>query len=56
MDPAVREGGDLGQPVTISKPQSPVSLALREITENVAARISVAAVRKCYPDQHHWLG
>jgi len=46
MDPAVREGGDLGQPVTISKPKSPVAMALREITENVAARISVAAVQQ----------
>ena len=46
MDPAVREGGDLGQPVTISKPNSPVAKALREITENVAARISVAAVQQ----------
>ena len=32
--------------MTISKPQSPVALALREITENVAARISVAAVQQ----------
>jgi ATP-binding protein involved in chromosome partitioning len=46
MDPAVREGGDLGQPVTISKPKAPVAMALREITENVAARISVAAVQQ----------
>jgi ATP-binding protein involved in chromosome partitioning len=46
MDPAVREGGDLGQPVTIAKPKAPVAMALREITENVAARISVAAVQQ----------
>jgi ATP-binding protein involved in chromosome partitioning len=46
MDPAVREGGDLGQPVTISRPETPVAKALREITENVAARISVAAVQQ----------
>lgn len=46
MDPAVREGGDLGQPVILSKPESPVAMALRALTENVAARISVAAVQQ----------
>jgi ATP-binding protein involved in chromosome partitioning len=46
MDPAVREGGDLGLPVILSKPESPVALALRALTENVAARISVAAVQQ----------
>jgi ATP-binding protein involved in chromosome partitioning len=46
MDPAVREGGDQGQPVTIAKPEAPVAKALREISENVAARISVAAVQQ----------
>lgn len=46
MDPAVREGGDLGQPVTIAKPDTPVAKALQALTENVAARISVAAVQQ----------
>jgi ATP-binding protein involved in chromosome partitioning len=46
MDPAVREGGDQGQPVILSKPESPVAMALRALTENVAARISVAAVQQ----------
>jgi len=46
MDPAVREGGDQGQPVIISKPDAPVATALRAITENVAARISVAAMQQ----------
>lgn len=46
MDPAVREGGDQGQPVVLSKPESPVAKALRALTENVAARISVAAVQQ----------
>lgn len=46
MDPAVREGGDRGQPVILSKPESPVGMALRALTENVAARISVAAVQQ----------
>ncbi|MGB3701671.1 MAG: Mrp/NBP35 family ATP-binding protein [Anaerolineales bacterium] len=45
MDPAVREGGDLGVPVTISQPDSPVSLALNAVAMDVAAKISVAAVQ-----------
>jgi ATP-binding protein involved in chromosome partitioning len=46
MDPAVREGGDQGVPVTISRPDSAVSKALRSVAEDVAARISVAAVQQ----------
>jgi ATP-binding protein involved in chromosome partitioning len=46
MDPAVREGGDKGVPVIISHPDSPVSKALRSVAEDVAARISVAAVQQ----------
>ena len=45
MDPAVREGGDQGVPVTISQPDSPVSIALNEVAMDVAAKVSVAAVQ-----------
>ena len=45
MDPAVREGGDIGVPVTISQPDSPVFLALNAVAMDVAAKISVAAVQ-----------
>jgi ATP-binding protein involved in chromosome partitioning len=45
MDPAVRQGGDAGMPVVISQPESAVALALRGIAEDVAAKVSVAAVR-----------
>ncbi len=44
MDPNVRTGGDNGVPVVISNPDSPVSKALREIAENIAAKVSVSAV------------
>jgi ATP-binding protein involved in chromosome partitioning len=44
MDPSVREGGDLGKPVTATNPQSPVAIALHKVAEDLAARISVAAV------------
>ena len=45
MDPSVREGGDAGKPVVVAKPDSPVARALRSIAEDVAAKISVAAVK-----------
>lgn len=45
MDPAVRAGGDNGIPVTISNPESAVAIALQSVTEDIAARISLAAVR-----------
>jgi ATP-binding protein involved in chromosome partitioning len=46
MDPSVRQGGDLGKPVTVTQPDSPVSQALTKIAEDVAAKISVAAVQQ----------
>jgi ATP-binding protein involved in chromosome partitioning len=45
LDPQVRVGGDNGQPVVISDPDSPVAKALNAIAEDIAAKISVAAIR-----------
>ncbi|UCD98612.1 MAG: Mrp/NBP35 family ATP-binding protein [Chloroflexota bacterium] len=45
MDPAVREGGDQGVPVTVSDPESPVSQALNAIAMDIAAKVSVAAMQ-----------
>jgi len=45
MDPSVREGGDNGKPVVITKPDSPVAQALNTIAEDVAAKVSIAAMR-----------
>ncbi len=45
MDPAVREGGDNGKPVVVTNPDSPVAQSLRTITEQLAAKISIAAVK-----------
>ena len=45
MDPSVRTGGDSGEPVIVAHPDSPVALALRHVAEDVAARISVAALQ-----------
>ncbi|MFN3741863.1 MAG: Mrp/NBP35 family ATP-binding protein [Anaerolineales bacterium] len=44
IDPRVREGGDSGQPVVVSHPDSPVAQSLRNIAEQLAARLSVAAL------------
>lgn len=45
MDPAVRQGGDHGVPVTISDPESPVSQVLNVIAMDLAAKVSVAAMQ-----------
>jgi ATP-binding protein involved in chromosome partitioning len=44
LDAKVRAGGDIGLPVVISDPDLPVSKALIEISEDIAAKISVAAL------------
>jgi ATP-binding protein involved in chromosome partitioning len=46
MDPVVRKGGDSGKPVTISHPESPVSHAFQKITEDLASKVSVAAIQQ----------
>lgn len=46
MDPAVRAGGDSGKPVTITDPECKVSEALRQVTMDLAARVSVAAMNQ----------
>jgi ATP-binding protein involved in chromosome partitioning len=44
IDQNVRIGGDSGKPIVVSHPDSPVAKAMREIAENLAAKISVAAL------------
>lgn len=41
LDPEVRMGGDSGQPIVVSRPESPAGQALSEIAGAVAARVSV---------------
>lgn len=38
---AIRQGGDTGQPLLITAPDSPQARAIRSVAENMAARISV---------------
>ncbi len=45
IDPQVRVGGDQGMPVSLSHPDSPVSKKLVEITEKIAAQVSIQAVK-----------
>ena len=44
MDQNVRIGGDTGQPIVVSYPESPVAKALTEIAQQIAAKVSVAAL------------
>jgi ATP-binding protein involved in chromosome partitioning len=45
IDPNVRIGGDDGKPVVLSSPESPVAVALKDIAQKTAARISVVALQ-----------
>lgn len=45
MDPAVREGGDQGQPVVIAHPDSPVSQTIHDLAQKIAAKLSVQALQ-----------
>ncbi len=44
IDQNVRIGGDTGKPIVVSYPESPVAKALTEITQKIAAKVSVAAL------------
>ena len=44
IDPTVREGGDSGKPIVVSNPDSAAAKALTDIAQQVAAKVSVAAL------------
>jgi ATP-binding protein involved in chromosome partitioning len=44
IDQNVRIGGDTGKPIVDSHPESPVAVALTQIAQNIAAKVSVAAL------------
>ncbi|HEY6072396.1 MAG TPA: Mrp/NBP35 family ATP-binding protein [Anaerolineales bacterium] len=44
IDQKVRIGGDSGRPIVVTDPESPVALAMTEIAQNVAAKVSVSAL------------
>mgnify|MGYP005817341513 CR=1 FL=1 len=43
METAVREGGDAGEPIVVSSPNTPAAKALCGLAQQIAARISVVA-------------
>ena len=50
MESGVRIGGDTGEPVVTSNPNSEAAKALQAIAEQVAAKISIAAHNKSMPE------
>ncbi|MBM3181955.1 MAG: Mrp/NBP35 family ATP-binding protein [Chloroflexi bacterium] len=44
IDQNVRIGGDTGKPIVVSHPESAVAKSLQEISQKIAARVSVAAM------------
>ncbi len=44
IDQNVRIGGDIGSPIVVSHPESAVAKSLQEITQRIAAQVSVAAM------------
>ncbi len=49
MEPSVRIGGDTGEPVVASRPDSEAAKALKSIAEQVAARVSIEALKQKQP-------
>jgi ATP-binding protein involved in chromosome partitioning len=50
LDVAVRVGGDTGQPVVVSAPESPAAMALRQAAETIAAALhNLSPVRSTSP-------
>jgi ATP-binding protein involved in chromosome partitioning len=41
LDPELRRGGDVGRPILIEKPDSPVAAIFRQVAGNLAGRVSV---------------
>ncbi len=45
IDPRVAEGGDIGRPIVVHAPESPVAVAFNELAGNVARKLAVLAQR-----------
>lgn len=50
MESGVRIGGDTGEPVIISNPNSKAAISLQNIAEQVAAKVSIAAHNNASPE------
>jgi ATP-binding protein involved in chromosome partitioning len=42
---SIREGGDLGVPIIVGQPESAQAAAFRNVAQNVAAQVSIAAIK-----------
>ncbi len=42
---SIREGGDLGVPIVVGQPDSAQAAAFRSVAQNVAAQVSIAAIK-----------
>jgi ATP-binding protein involved in chromosome partitioning len=45
LNPAVRVGGDAGDPVTVAQPASPVAASFREVAGRVAQRLAIKSMQ-----------
>jgi ATP-binding protein involved in chromosome partitioning len=45
IDPRIAEDGDAGKPIVVSQPDSPSSLALREITGKIVRKVAMLAMK-----------
>jgi ATP-binding protein involved in chromosome partitioning len=45
LEADVRKGGDYGRPVSVTMPDSPAAIAFREMSRNIAARVSVVQLQ-----------
>lgn len=45
LSPSIRESSDVGIPIVVAAPDSPQAQAFKSIAENVAAQVSIAAMR-----------
>jgi ATP-binding protein involved in chromosome partitioning len=46
LDAQVREGGDSGQPIVISKSSSPVALIMHQLAQLIASKVSLLAIER----------
>ena len=46
IDPLVREGGDAGKPIVVSIPDCAAAQALKDIAGDIAAKVSIAALKQ----------
>jgi ATP-binding protein involved in chromosome partitioning len=53
IDPKVVVGGDSGQPIVVSEPQSPASAAFRELARQVAEQVESGMAGHTHDHDHH---